>query len=89
MLVQKVIILIHVGQDILEALKDPLAMTKRWKRMPFWNWNPRFKVTEMFDGLMLNGIATKASFKMYLILKLQTTLPCLEFWMDEYYLDSN
>lgn len=54
-------------------------MTKRWNKMPFWNWNPRFKVTEMFDGLMLNGIATKASFKMYLILKLQTTLPCLEF----------
>ena len=32
----------------------------------------------MFDGLILKGTATKASLRTYRILKLQTTLPCLE-----------
>ena len=53
-------------------------MTNRWNKMPFLNSNPRFRLTVMFDGFILNGMATKASFRIYLILKLQTTLPCLK-----------
>lgn len=42
------------------------------------NSNPEFKVVVMLDGLILKGMTAKASLRMYLILKSQTTLPGLE-----------
>ena len=63
---------------LLVALNDPRAITNLWNKIPFLNWNPCPNVTVMFDGLILKGTATKASLRTYRILKLQTTLPCLE-----------
>ena len=71
---------IRIAKEVvLDALNDPRAMTNLWNKMPFLNSNPRFRLTVMFDGLILNGMATKASFRIYLILKLHTTLPCLKW----------
>ena len=64
--------------DLLDAWKDPLAITKRVKSKPFLNWKPVPKVVVILDGVIRKGTTANASFNMYRILKLQTTLPCLE-----------
>ena len=63
--------------DSLDALNDPVATTNRWNRIPLWNWKLWPSVLVMVEGVMVKGTTAKASFKMYLILKLHTTLPGL------------
>ena len=64
--------------NLLDALKDPAAIRKRWNNIPFLNLKFLTRVSVMFEGLMMNGTATNTSFMAYLILKLHTTLPRLK-----------
>ena len=63
---------------LLDALNDPVATTNRWNRMPLLNSKLWPRVLVMVDGVMVNGTTAKASLRMYLILKLHTTLPGLQ-----------
>ena len=63
---------------LLDAWKDPLAMTNRVNNNPFLNWNPCPSVFVIFDGFILKGTTAKASLRMYRILKLQFILPLLK-----------
>ena len=63
---------------LLDAWKDPLAMTNRVNNNPFLNWNPCPSVFVIFEGFILKGTTAKASLRMYRILKLQFILPLLK-----------